>query len=104
MDRTASFLIGLVTGIAALYFAMHFTILRAEDGVHFIPKIAPKLEVPFEDIRGYKLTQWQRKQPLALAVVRAKKGYLFRDPSLLTFKEQAKSVLDRYQTIPANGT
>ncbi|MFN7333541.1 MAG: hypothetical protein ACK5TC_00605 [bacterium] len=97
MDRIGNFLIGFLAGTVALYAVMHFTLIRADDGFHLIPKIAAKLDVPFEDVRGMKLRQWQKKQPLALAIVRAQKGHLLKDPSLLAFKENAKQVLDRYQ-------
>lgn len=97
MDRIGNFLIGFLAGGVALYAAMHFTLIRADDGFHLIPKIAAKLDLPFEDVRGMKLQQWQKKQPLALAIVRAQKGHLLKDPSLLSFKANAKQVLDRFQ-------
>jgi hypothetical protein len=97
MSRVGSFGSGVLVGIIALYFAMHYTLLHAEDGLHLIPKITAKLENPYQDIRGYKLSHWQSKQSLALAVVRANKGYLMSDPSLLTFRENAQSVLAKYR-------
>jgi hypothetical protein len=103
MDRFGNFLIGVIAGVAGLYAAMHFTLIRADDGFHLIPKIAAKLDMPFEDVRGMKLQQWQKKQPLALAIVRAQKGHLLKDPSLMAFKENAKQVLNRYQTKTATG-
>jgi hypothetical protein len=104
MDRTGSFCLGMALGIIGLYSAMHYVVVRAEDGYHVLSKIAPKLELPYEDIRGFKLTQWQKKQSLALAVVKARKSHLFRDPSLVSFKEQTKSVLDRFQGSSGNGS
>ncbi len=97
MSRVGSFGSGVLVGIVALYVAMHYTLLHAEDGLHLIPKITAKLENPYQDIRGYKLSHWQSKQSLALAVVRANKGYLMSDPSLLTFRENAQSVLAKYR-------
>ncbi|XZE46151.1 hypothetical protein SH467x_001424 [Pirellulaceae bacterium SH467] len=97
MNRLGSFGSGVLVGIVALYAAMHYTILHAQDGIHLIPKITAKLENPYQDIRGFKLAHWQSKQSLALAVVRANKGYLLSDPSLLTFRENAQSVLAKYR-------
>ena len=102
MDRFGNFLIGVFAGAVGLYAVMHFTLIRADDGFHLIPKIAAKLDMPFEDVRAMKLQQWQKKQPLALAIVRAQKGHLLKDPSLMAFRENAKLVLDRYQRKPVS--
>jgi len=95
-----SFVLGLGVGVVGLYLAMHFTLIQADDGFHVIPKIAAKLEKPFEDVRGYKLNHWQRKQALAVAIVKADKAYLLKDPSLLVFREQTQMLVDRYRSKP----
>ena len=97
MDRFGNFIIGVLAGMVGLFFLMHYTVIRAHDGFHVVTKIAPRLEIPFEDIREYNLAQWQKKQPLALAIIRAKKGHLFHDPSLLAFRAHVQSVLIRAQ-------
>lgn len=96
MNRTGSFLLGLGVGMVALYLTMHFVVIHAKDGVHVIPKIAAKLELPYQDIRQFKLADWQKKQSLALSILKSQKGHLLNDPRLLSFKENATSVLKRY--------
>ena len=96
MNRTESFFLGLVVGIGALYGTMHYTIVRAKDGFHFIPKITAKLDVPYTDIRAFKIEQWQRKQTLAMSIMRAKKGYLLADHSLTTFKSNTEQLLQQF--------
>ena len=103
MSRMGSFVLGVGVGVVGLYLAMHFTLIQAEDGFHVIPKIAAKLEKPFEDVRGYKLSHWQRKQALAVAIVKADKAYLLKDPSLLAFREQTQMLVDRYRSKPVQG-
>jgi hypothetical protein len=97
MDRAGNFVIGLLTGMVSLFFVMHYTLVRAHDGFHIVAKIAPRLEIPFEDIRQYDLAQWQRKQPLALALIKARKGHVFQDSSLIAFRAQVQAVLNKYQ-------
>lgn len=99
MNRTASFLMGIGIGVLGLYAAMHFTLVRAVDGVHVVPKIAPRIEFPYSDIRNFGLAQWQKKQGLALAILKAKKGYLIQDPTLLVFKQTTQKLLDQYSLI-----
>ena len=96
MNRVESFLLGLVVGIGVLYGAMHYTVVRAKDGFHFIPKITAKLDIPYTDIRSFKIDQWQRKQTLAMSIMKAKKGYLLADQSLTIFKSNTEQVLQQF--------
>jgi hypothetical protein len=96
MNRTSSFLAGMLLGVAGLYMTMHVTLVRATDGFHVVPKIAAKMETPFVDIRSYNLAQWKRKQALALSILKANKGYLLQDSSLLAFKMSSQQLLDQF--------
>ncbi len=79
MSRFSSFFAGFFTGVVTLYLCMHFVVVRASDGFHFIPKLAPKLESPYVDIRTFKLEDWQKNQSLALAIMKSNKGNLMQD-------------------------
>lgn len=104
MNQLSNFGLGVLLGIVGLYGAMHYTVVQANDGLHVIPKLSPKLENPYLDVRNFGLEQWQRNQSLALAVVRADKGYLLKDPSLLAFRENVQNVLTRIKNTTQNGT
>jgi hypothetical protein len=96
MNRTESFLLGLVLGLVGLYAVMHLTVVRARDGIHIIPKISAKLDVPYVDVRTFKLDQWKRRPSLAMSILKAKKGYLLEDKSLTGFKQAAQQMLDQF--------
>ena len=97
MNQLTNFGLGLLLGVVGLYGAMHFTVVQAKDGFHVVPKLSPKLENPYLDVRGFRLQNWQKHQTLALSIVKADKGYLLQsDPTLLTFHENVRSVLSRY--------
>jgi hypothetical protein len=96
MNRASCFIIGVAFGIAALYITMHFTLVRASDGFHAVPKIAAKVEVPYADIRKLTLQGWQRKPALALSILKANKGYLLGSPALLEFKQANLKILERF--------
>ena len=104
MNRFSSFIVGIGVGIVGLYMSMHFTLVRATDGFHMIPKIAAKLDIPFADIRSFTLANWQRKQPLALAILKAKKGYLLQDRSLVAFKQSSQHILDQFALVANSKT
>ena len=96
MNRIESFLLGLVLGVATLYGAMHYTVVRAKDGVHFVPKFTARLDTPYVDIRAFTLEKWKRQQLLALSILKAKKGYLLEDSRLSDFKLSTQQMLEQY--------
>lgn len=96
MNRVSSFALGLMVGVLGLYITMHFSLVRARDGYHVIPKIAAKVDVPYADIRNFTLENWLRKQSLALAILKANKGHLLQDQSLIGFRQSTQRTLDQF--------
>ena len=96
MNRVSSFVLGMIVGVVGLYITMHFSLVRASDGFHVIPKISAKTEVPYTDIRNFTLENWQRKQSLALAILKANKGHLLQDQSLIGFRQATQRMLDQF--------
>ncbi|MDZ4852714.1 MAG: hypothetical protein SGI77_25775 [Pirellulaceae bacterium] len=95
MSRISSFFAGMVVGAAVLFIAMQFYIVRSKDGINFIPKLAAKLEMPYVDIRKFTLSDWQNRQPLAVAIMKANRGNLMQDSTLSGFKQAAQNALDQ---------
>ncbi len=100
MNRASSFALGLIVGVLGLYITMHFSLVRARDGFHLIPKIAAKIDIPYADIRNFTLENWQRKQSLAIAILKANKGHLLQDQSLIGFRQSTQRMLDQFSTVP----
>ena len=98
MNQVSSFVLGLMIGVVGLYITMHFSLVRAADGYHVIPKIAAKIEIPYADIRSFTLQNWQRKQSLALAILKANKGHLLQDQSLIGFRQSTQHMLEQFST------
>ena len=92
-SRIESFLIGLAAGIALLYLTMHFTVVRATDGFHWIPKVTAKLDLPYEDVRDFKAEHWQRRPALTMSIIKARKAYLMDEQSVQKFKQTTIRVL-----------
>jgi hypothetical protein len=95
MSRISSFLAGVVVGAASLFVAMQFYVVRAKDGIHLVPKLAAKLENPYVDIRKFTLNDWQNRQPLAVAIMKANQGNLMEDSGLSSIKQAAQKTLDQ---------
>jgi hypothetical protein len=102
MSRISSFFAGFVVGAATLFIAMQFYVVRAKDGMHLIPKLAAKLENPYVDIRSFTLSDWQNRQPLAVAIMKANQGDLMEDSALGSFKQAAQKTLDQLSGKKSN--
>ena len=98
MSQVSGFALGLLAGVIGLYITMHFSLVRAVDGYYVIPKIAAKIEVPYTDIRNFTLQNWQRRQSLALAILKANKGHLLQDQSLISFRQSTQRTLDQFSS------
>jgi hypothetical protein len=71
LRRIWSFLAGLMAGGAVIYFAMNFHLVRANDGIHLIPKVSAKLPKTYADIREFTVADWAENAEIAAALVHA---------------------------------
>ena len=95
MSRLSSFFLGVVVGAGGLFIAMNFHVVRASDGVHLVPKLAAKFEQPYVDIRSFTLQDWQQRQALAMAIMKANKGEMLKDSTLDSFKRSTQGLLNQ---------
>jgi hypothetical protein len=102
MNRVSSFALGVFVGVVGLYMTMHFTLVRATDGFHLIPKIAAKLDDPYVDVRNFSLANWQQKQRLAIAILKSNKGHLLQDQKLIGFKQSSQQLLDQFTAFASS--
>lgn len=93
MNRLSSFVLGMVVGAAVLFTSENYYIVRGEDGVHVVPKIAGKIEFPYRDIRNFTVADWQNNVSLGAAIVKANKPELMND-SLTNVRGNFESLLD----------
>ncbi len=93
MNRLSSFVLGMVVGAAALYTSENYYIVRGQDGVHVVPKIAGKIEFPYRDIRNFTVADWQNNVSLGAAIVNSNKSELMND-SLTNVRGNFESLLD----------
>ncbi|NOY42034.1 MAG: hypothetical protein GXP26_09375 [Planctomycetes bacterium] len=79
MRRLMTFFLGMVTGGALLYGSLNFHVIRANDGVHLVPKIEPKIAATYVDIRNFTFADWKQHTEIAAALVRAEKSDLLQN-------------------------
>ena len=67
MGRLTTFATGVIVGAVVSAVALKYHVVRAQDGVHFIPKAGATLAYPYTDIRGFGIAEWSDRQDLLLA-------------------------------------
>lgn len=93
MNRISSFLLGIIVGAAGIIVSENYYVVRSNDSFHLVPKIASKLEMPYRDIRGYTVQDWQNNQALALAIIKSQKQDLMTETGLAGMQRQFESIL-----------
>lgn len=73
------FVMGYIAGIATLYVAMCFHVVRAKDGFHLVPKSTASLKDPYVDIREFGVAEWQEHPELAADISLANKTDMLQD-------------------------
>lgn len=88
------FLFGMVTGAVLLFVAMHYHVVRGNDGVYLVPKISNNLSDVYVDTREFGLRDWQNHKPLAAAIMNSNQSHLLGDSSLASFRVTMQSLVD----------
>lgn len=90
----ARFIFGMLTGAALLFLAMHYHIVRGNEGVFLVPKISNNLTDVYVDVRSYSLSDWQSHKPLAAAIMQSNQAHLLDDSSLNSFRHTVGELVD----------
>ena len=93
MSKVNSFFLGVIVGIAGLYCATTYHVVRAEDGVHFVPKVSSGIGNAYVDIREFDAAQWGEHKNVALALINANQEDLLKDSAVSELRQTAKQTL-----------
>lgn len=100
MGRVSTFICGMICGAGLLWGAMHYHVVRSDDGVYLVPKLSNNLKQAYVDIRGFTISDWQQNRTLAAAIIRNEKSHLLGDTSLNQFKGRIISAIDELLGTP----
>jgi len=73
MRRLMTFILGMITGGAVLYAALHYHLIRASDGLHLVAKTKPQITATYVDIRSFRVADWTQHPALLQALLNANK-------------------------------
>jgi len=93
MARLGSFLGGVIVGGVAVYTGLKYHVVRAQDGIHLVPKLQAQFEDAYVDIRQFSFQDWNEHRGLAVAMVQADKGYLMQESATDSLRQSVDNVL-----------
>ncbi|MFK8114221.1 MAG: hypothetical protein AB8B91_18620 [Rubripirellula sp.] len=88
------FLYGMITGALLLFGAMHYHVVRGQDGVFLVPKISNNLSDIYVDTREFQLNDWKSHKPLAAAIMQSNQAHLLEDSSLNSFRDTVSGLVN----------
>lgn len=96
------FFFGVILGAVLMYGAMHYHVVRGDEGFFLVPKISNNLSHVYVDIREFTLQDWRSHKPLAAAIMQSEKAHLIGDSSMDQFRRSVGNLVD--QLFSALGT
>jgi len=93
MRSLSSFIVGMIVGALVLFVSLRYHVVRANDGVHLIPKSSARLTEPYVDIREFTVEDWDAHKALAMAIVQADKAYLMQDSATESVRRSFNDLL-----------
>jgi hypothetical protein len=94
MSRFSWFFAGVLVGAVGVYTSLHYHVVRTDEGVHLVPKVASTFSETYVDVRDYSVSDWSKHKTLLAAVVKAKKHDLLKDSGSDTLVEGMQHALD----------
>jgi hypothetical protein len=99
MRRLSTFITGMLAGAIVLYTALNFHVIRANDGMHLVPKVQSRLGETYVDIRTFRPRDWIDHPAVAEALVRADRQDLLQTAANDALRNGLEQLLP-----PAGGT
>ena len=93
------FILGMICGATLLYTAMHYHLVRGNEGVVLVPKLSNTLSGAYVDIREFGLQEWKDHKPLAAAIMKSNQSHLLEDAGEANFGNSVRGMVDNlFQT------
>lgn len=95
MKRFSNFVFGLVIGAGLMFVGLKYHIVRANDGLHMVPKATAKLGSVYSDLRTFTVRDWQDRQELLADITRSNDRQLQEEVARAALGNQFHQALDR---------
>lgn len=93
MGRLGTFILGFLLGGAVVWWSLHYHVVRANDGFHYVPKVTSTFSESYVDIRSFGFEEWNQHRELAFALTQADKTSLMQGVATDAFENAVNSAL-----------
>jgi len=90
-----TFFTGMLVGGILLYAAMHYHLIRANDGLHLVRKTGPRLAATYVDIRRFGIADWAKYTEVAAALINSDRRDLVENAAGDALQQGFDGLLDR---------
>lgn len=88
MRRLPTFIFGMVVGGVLLYLALNYHLVRANDGMHLVPKVSATLADTYVDVRMYGPSDFLNHQQVVQALMKSGQGELLGNAAANSLKKE----------------
>lgn len=94
LGRISAFVTGILIGAVLMFVGLKYHVVRADDGLHLVPKFEAKFSDAYVDVREFGITDWDEHRELAMALMRADKGHVLQDTATDAVGESVRGALE----------
>jgi hypothetical protein len=94
MKGFGPFLVGAIIGGGAVFASLSYHFVHTKDGVEWIPKLSPKFEETYVDVRSFGPAEWANRKGLAEAIVKANRAQIMGATVLDKAQETIKGAVE----------
>lgn len=76
MGKVGTFIFGFLLGGVFVYTTLHYHLIRADDGMHMVPKVSSTFSETYVDIRTFGYDEWNGHRLVAEAIFKEGKPEL----------------------------
>ena len=95
MRRLSTFIFGMVVGGLLIYVALNYHLIRAQDGMHMVPKVEATLASTYVDVRSLGIRDMAQYPEIAMAISKAGRQDLLESIAGNAFETELDRILPR---------
>ncbi len=86
------FLFGVFTGVALMYVALHYHVVRGNEGFYLVPKLTHNLSEIYVDTRDFEADDWIEHQSVAAAIMQSNQTHLIGETALNPLQRSVQGI------------
>ena len=99
MNKFSTFVLGTVVGAALMFVSLKYHIVRARDGIHWVPKVMPTMRSIYTDVRGFTVDDWRSRQELMIAITHSDNAALQEEAAKSALGNSWESAWDSWSNV-----